>query len=385
MLQNMQSQQMLLYRARLLLEEGQYEAVSPILERVQCEDEKQHQELSYLKGWYYIQRKQWDAAIEALEPLLEQHVKDLETGEQETPAERERLVLYLLRLGIAAVNLCQYEDASQHFSLCLKVLHDRRVHLPAVRIKARYSLAMTCLVRGLYPAAVQHYEEALRLCRHYDNEEEVPHIQHGLCDAYRYTGELTRARDAGYEALRLYEQRRDPLMEARMHNKLGHICLLLSDFHRASDHYTESLAIATGCDAYTMVMLNCAALADLRLAEERVGEARRYCTHALSNMKRTDDVHMRGTTYYIVGKVAYEEACRAEDKMLRRRRLEEAIECFTTASEYLEQTQAYPDRAKVYSSWAQALEDLDRAEEAIDCWRAGYKMLSHTASSEPVI
>lgn len=305
-------------------------------------------------------------------PLLE--ARD-EVAGRESSVDRERQVLSLLYLGIAAVNLAHYEDASFHFSHCLKILQERRVYLPIVRIKARYSLAMTCLMKGLFGTAIRQYEDALRLCRHYHIDEEMAHIYYGLCEAYRGAGDYVKAMVAGQEALQRYQQREDRPLEARMHCELGRVCFLLGDFRAASDHYTEALALATNCNNPTMIMLICAALADLRLAEQRVSEARRYCRLALETMERVNNVHMRGRTYYSVAKVAYAEA-RASEGEQRRQLLEETMSWFQKAKTQLEQTQAYADMAEMYGLWAQVLEDAGQAEEAIAFWRQGYNMMS---------
>jgi tetratricopeptide (TPR) repeat protein len=386
MLQDAAPIQMSLYRVRLLLEEGRTAAALSELEGLQPTNEQQKLDIAYLLGWCYIQSKQWSEAVHELNEVvgnLSPSLKEAQLTpltELDSPLERERLVLCLLHLGIAAVNLSHYEDASQHFTLCLKILHDRRVHLPLVRIKARYSLAMTCLMRGLYSAAIQHYEEALRLCRHYSNEEEVPHIYHGLCIAYRYTADFPKACVAAEDALRLYEQRHNHPMEARMHNVLGHIQYLLGDFQKANEQYTESLAIANSYNGPNLIMVNCADLAELRLADGRIEEARRYCQWALETMERSNDVHMRGLTLLTVGKVIRKEALQADTEQ-RRPLLEEALKYFQRACEQLEQTQAYPDRAEAYGHLAQTLEDLDRVGEAIDCWRSGYASLAHKTPS----
>jgi tetratricopeptide (TPR) repeat protein len=368
--------QKVLYRVRLQLEEGRYEAALAVLQEVHSDEEQQQREVAYLLSWCYIQSKRWADAIHMLSPLLkrEELVK-----ERETLAERERSVLSLLHLGIAAVNLSHYEDASHHFTLCLKVLHDRRVHLPSVRIKARYSLAMTCLMRGLYAAAIHHYEEALRLCQYYHQEEVLPDIYYGLCSVYRCVGDYISAYTAGQEALRLYQQKADRSLEARVHTILGRISFLLNDYREAADHYTESLAIGTSCQSPTMVMLNCAALAELRLAEARLDEAKRYCQFALEVMERTESAHMRGRTYHIIGKVSHAEAREAEGE-LQQQLLEQAMRWYEKAKEQLAQTQAYADIAEVYGAWAQVLEDLGRAQEAIKYWRSGYKVLSRKTS-----
>jgi tetratricopeptide (TPR) repeat protein len=368
------SPQMLLYRARLFLEEGRSDEALSTLTAIHTDDEKQQQDVAYLLGWCYIQRKQWNEAIQTLAPLA----KIKTEGETDTLLERERLALYLLHLGEAAINLSHYEDASQHFTICLKVLHDRRVHLPSVRIKARYYLGTTCIRRGLYSAAIQHYEEALRLCRHYNNDEELAHIYHGLCSAYRNIGDFVKAMTFGQEALRLYQQKADREMESRVQNHLGRIYFLLGDYREASDHYTESLAIATGYNGPTMAMLNCVALADVRLAEGRLEEAKRYCQFALETMERSHNDEMRGSVYHAVGKVTHEEARRAQGAQ-RHTLLEEAASWYKKASEQLGPTQAYAERAEVYGSWAQVLEELGYEQEALDLWRSGYEVLSKKA------
>jgi len=364
--------QRLLYKARLLLEEGRNEEARTTLQTIHTEDRKQQRDVSYLLGWCYIQDKQWNEAFQELSPLLE----DVNlTSEADSTVERERLVLYLLRLGEVASNLGHYEDASFHFSACLKVLHDRRVHLPAIRIKARYSLGMTCIERGLYNAAIRHYEDALRLCRHYENEEELAHIYHGLCAAYRHVGDFSRATVAGQEALRLYGQQSKREMEARVHQLMGRISFLLGDFREASDHYTESLAIATGYNGPTMAMLNCVALADVRMAEGRLEEARRYCQFALETMQRSHNAQMSGSVYHSIGKITHAEARHSQGAQ-RQKLLEEAVSWYKKASEYLDLTQAYADRAEVYGGWAQALEELGCTQEAIELWRSGYAVLT---------
>jgi tetratricopeptide (TPR) repeat protein len=362
---------MLLYRARLLVEEGRYDTALELLTTVQPEGEKQRQDVIYLLGWCYVQCKQWEGALTTLAPLLASMDDRFDV---ETLQERERHAMALLRLGVAAVNLSKYEDASFHFTGCLKVLHDRRVHLPVVRIHARYYLAMTCLMRGLYTPALEYYEEAIQLCHRYAEETALPDIYYGLCDVYRAIDNLSQSYVAGKEALRLYAQHRDQQMVARMHNMLGQVSFLQKNYREASDHFTESLAIATSYSGPTMAMLNCASLAELRLAEDRVEEAKRYCQLALKSMDHTEDAHMQGRVYHVIAKVTYEES-RTETDAGRKKKLEETISWYEKARERLATTQAYVDVADVYGGWALTLEELGRMTEAIDCWRAGYVVL----------
>jgi len=364
--------QTVLYRARLQLEEGQVEAALATLSTVRPVDEKTQRDVAYLVGWSHIQCKRWKEAIEALSPLISEQY---ETREPETQLERERMAYYLLYLGIAAANLANYEDASHHFAHCLKILHDKRVHLPSVRIKARFSLATTCSQRGLYDVAIQHYTHALRLCRYYQRDDELADIHHGLCDAYREMGDYTSAYASAQEALQLYEKKPDWVMGARMHRMLGRISFLTGNYREASDHYTEALATATSYNSSTLVMVCCASLAEIRRVENRLSEAKRYCHLALSHIERSNSIHMRGWSYLRIGEVAYDEAIQADYRQ-RQRLLEDAVMWFEKAKAELLQTQAYADIAHAYRSLGQALEDLGRMDEAIACLRSGYSVLA---------
>ncbi|MBV9688439.1 MAG: tetratricopeptide repeat protein [Ktedonobacteraceae bacterium] len=365
--------QMQLYQARLLLEEGSNEKSLSLLETIQTDNERQQGDVAYLLGWCYIQRRQWKEAILFLSPLLDHYQSDFT---QEATRDQGRLACYLLYLGIAAMNLEHYEDASLHFQLCLKVLHDRRIHLPAVRVQACYSLAMTCVMRGLYTAAIQHYEEALRLCQHFNRDEELAPIYYGLCETYRHLGDYVKSYLVGQEALHLYQERAEREMEAETHHLLGRICFLLRNFRQASDHYTESLSLSTVCDKPTIALLNYAALADLRLAEGRLDEAKLYCQRAIETIERTDHTHIRGAVYQAIGKVTQNEA-RQVIGTQRRDLLERAFAWYKKAEVQLATTQAYTVIAEVYSNQAQVLEELGRAQDAIERWRQAYGVLSH--------
>ena len=126
-------------------------------------------------------------------------------------------------------------------------------------------------------------------------------------------------------------------------------------------------------------MVNCTALARVRLAEGRLEETKRYCQRALEIADRlpSSDAYLSGLTYLLRGKVAQAEAGQAEGEQ-RRRRLEEALQWFAQAKEKLSPTQAYADVTEMYGRWAEVLEDLGRDEEALACWKSGYEALSAT-------
>ena len=166
-------------------------------------------------------------------------------------------------------------------------------------------------------------------------------------------------------------------MEGVTHNLLGHISTQLGDYRQASDHFTEALAVATSGESTRMIMVNCAALANLRLTEGRLEEAKRYCQRARDIIGRFQDKdgQLTGSTYLVTGKVTHAEAQRAEGEQ-RQRLLEETIKWFEKAKDKLAPTQSYGDVAELYGRWAQVLEELGQFQEAIVYWKSGYEALS---------
>jgi tetratricopeptide (TPR) repeat protein len=365
--------ELLVRRARLYIQEGQPEEALAALETIKTDDPEQEQEVAYLCAWCYNQQGRWVEAVRYLSSYTPNTIED--NWNDADHNERERRAFYLLWLGNAAVNLSHYGDASRHYEQCLKILRERRVHLPRVLLKARCGLGLTCTMNGFYLAAVQHFEEALQLCKHDLESEDVADIYYGLADAYRLAGKFDQAYTCGKMALRLYEKRSQRYFEGRMHNVLGRICFQMGQLQDAADHYMEALSAATLDNTPGMMMLNFAALADLRLAEGRLDEAHRFCQRAQEAGERVQDDHMCGLMYLVCGKVAHAEAEQKQDEQ-QQRLLEESIHWFEKAREQLSLTQASTNLAELYGWLARTYEELGRHQDAVEYWKYAYSSLS---------
>jgi tetratricopeptide (TPR) repeat protein len=362
----------LFFRIRLLLEEGRSEQAQSELEAMQTYDEKQEREKAYFLGWCYVLNKRWDDAMQVLLPFSHYEAEQDEKAER---IERERKARSLLRLGYAAINLNHFEDAERHLRACLKVLRHKQLQGPEfqlLRIQANYSLGMSFCMRGLYAAALQQYEEALRLFLYVDNDEELANIYYGLCDIYRKSGRFVEAQQAGEQALQLYIRSNNLSLEGRIRNLLGHIAFQRDDYKGAGDYFTEALAIAASLKSGQMVMVNCEALANLRAAECRFDQARRYCQLAQEMSRETQNSFLRGHAYLMAGKVSRAEAQQAKGE-LQQTFLEEATKQFEIAHAHFSLTEAYEERAETLVLWAQTCEALGRSQESLHLWRSVYQ------------
>ena len=363
-----------IYRARLWIEEGQYDLALTTLQHIQTDDPEQERQMAYLSAWCHTRLEHW-AEAQCLISQLYTPGNIEESWNDAKHNERERRAFYLLCLGNAAINLNRFEEASQHYTQCLKLLSERRVNLPQVRIKARYSLGMTCSISGFYAMAIQHYEEALRLCQNNPDQEDLPEIYYGLCDANRLLGKFESAYTFGVKALELYEKRGMRTMEARAQNMLGRICYQIRQYDEAADHYLESLSIATLDNNQKMKMVNFTALADLRLAENRQEEAQRYCQRALEVADGMHDNYYLGLMYLTCVKVTLAESEQAEGEQ-HEILFSNARRLFEKAKEHLSQTQASVLLGEVYGRIAQMLEKSGQSQEAISYWKTAYESLS---------
>ncbi len=363
-----------IYRARLWIEEGQYDLALTTLQHIQTDDPEQERQMAYLSAWCHTRLEHW-AEAQCLISQLYTPGNIEESWNDAKHNERERRAFYLLCLGNAAINLNRFEEASQHYTQCLKLLSERRVNLPQVRIKARYSLGMTCIMSGFYAMAIQHYEEALRLCQNNPDQEDLPEIYYGLCDANRLLGKFESAYTSGAKALELYEKRGMRTMEGRAQNMLGRICYQIREYEEAADHYLESLSIATLDNNQKMKMVNFTALADLRLAENRQEEAQRYCQRALEVADGMHDNYYLGLMYLTCVKVTLAESEQAEGEQ-HEILFSNARRLFEKAKEHLSQTQASVLLGEVYGRIAQMLEKSGQSQEAISYWKTAYESLS---------
>ncbi len=124
--------------------------------------------------------------------------------------------------------------------------------------------------------------------------------------------------------------------------------------------------------------MNFTALADLRLTEERLDEAQRYCEHALEVADGLDDNYNLGLMHLTCGNVTV-----AESKQVMGEKHDilyaKAREFFEKAKELLAQTHDSVLLSEVYGKIAQMLEQSGQPQEALSYWKTAYESLSHSS------
>ncbi len=362
----------LLHRAHLFITEGQIEEALATLGQIQPEDISQKREVAYLQAWCCTIDRRWD---EAAQFLLDPDVTPQSEGDIQAfgQTERRRRASYLLLLGNIASNLGRYEEATRHYNQCIRFLDERRMNIVGVRIKARLGLGTAYTQTGFYNVALNHYEDALRLCGDDPVHLDLPDIEYGLADAHRHLGNFEQALENGQKALKIYAARGDKAFEGRIRNLLGRIYYQMREFQIASNYFTEAFTLAVSAQRPGVIVANLTALADVRLEEGMLDEARRYCQHALEYADRVERKHILAMLYIVYGKVVEAQAGEAEGYEASKL-IEEAVTWYQKAETTLLPLQARIELSQVYGRLAHILEMSGKQDRAIVYWKSAYAL-----------
>jgi tetratricopeptide (TPR) repeat protein len=363
-----------IYRIQLWMEEGQYDLALTALQRLKTHTIDQTRLIIYISAWCHTLLEQWTEAQSVLKSLYASC--SIEANWDCTKHnERERRAFCLGCLGNAALELDRFEEASRHYTQCLKLLNERRVNLPCIRIKTLNSLGLICIVNGFYAMAINHYEEALNLCNNMPEHDILPEIYFGLCDASRLLGRHETAYIYGVKAFELSTQRGMQTIESRIQHLLGKITFQRHEYDEAANHYLESLAIATQEHNQELKIANFTALADLQLAEDHLEEAKCYSQRALELSNVMHNHYYLGQMYLTCGNVTLAESEQTKGEQ-HDRLFAKARGLFEEAKESLAQTQDSALQGEVNKRIAQMLEKSGQAQEALTYWKTAYESLT---------
>ena len=152
---------------------------------------------------------------------------------------------------------------------------------------------------------------------------------------------------------------------------LGRISLLLGDYEAASNYYTTSYTLAVRNNRPKMVMLNCAALAEVCIEQGHIDEAQEYASRASEVIPQANDAFLGGVVYTIIGKVTLAKARLTSDAE-RQRLFDEGISWLQKSVTQLKLTQAFKDLAQTYVCLATVSEEVDHPREALSYWKLAY-------------
>ena len=331
---------------------------------IQVKDLEQKREVAYMRAWCSMLRDRWDEAAQFILPeeISGETITDLrELGS----TERRRRPYYLLVMGKVASRLRSYDQAIEHYTLCLRLLGERRMNDPNRRIRALLGLGRCYLETGSSTNALEYYQQALRLCYKENRQFHLPHIFYGLGETFRHLNHLECALEYGKQALRLSTEHGDQHSLCQIYRLLGDIHRQMGNLETANASYTEALVLAMCTESADAIVTCLTTLADLRLQEEKPEDAWRYCEMALDSRQRDALPSCVGRMYVICGKVREALAHKAGGQ----EHVEQAISSYEQAIKTLGQINARSELAETYSLLAHLLEESGRPDQAIATWK----------------
>lgn len=356
----------LFHRIHLFIAEGQVDMALATLAHVSANNPRQENEIAYVRAWCATLSGNWDAAAAFLHPTRED--TNLQVLGQ---TERRRRIYYLLLLGQWANKLGYYEEATRHYTQCIRLLDERRMNILSVRIQARCGLGYAYTQLGFYAIALAHYEDACQLSGPESTHPDTLDMYAGLCTAHRHLGHFEQALLYGEKALKLCTDQDNPDLAGRMHYLLGQAYYQMRSLTTATSHYTQALDLAKHVDQPECILNSLTALATVHLEAGQFEEAQRCYEQGLVYQARISDARLVGALYIIGGKIA--EAGQ-QVGMSAQVAQEAALTCYQQAEVLLTSVEAKTELAEVYGRLAQLLEVSGRQNEALAYWKAAYAL-----------
>jgi tetratricopeptide (TPR) repeat protein len=320
-----------------------------------------------MQAWYAATQDQWETVA--------QHVSDfpalLMNREEREPlltkgSVRRRRPMHLLLLGEMARTLHYPDEAMEHLRHCLRLLNERRMNVPEVRLMAHESLGRLALEMNQADQALQYFETASRLCREGEPGPALySTILAGLCETQFCLKQCELVLTSGKQALRLLQATAPPDCRESLLLLLSRISLALGDNASALEYVQNARHSASQTRDAARIASILLALAEIRKQEHQRQEARANCKEALSLLATIPEHPLYGSALFLSGKIAEAEWCdHSDEEAIRDAQVyyEQALELFVEQHD----TAAI---ARVSRQLAQLLEAAGKPEFALVHWK----------------
>ena len=352
-----------------LLAQGRSDEAQVLLAQIAGETPASRHELTYLQAWYEVTQEHWEQVV--------QHVRELPVFLQKEEREslltqgsiRRRRPICLLILGEMARETGYPEEAIEHIQHCMALLNERRMNIAEVRLLAHCSLGRLTLEMNQAAQALIQYETARSL---YDADDVHPllvEILTGLCETYTRLERFEQALTTGKQALHLLQGENTISSQEQLLLMLSRISLSLEDSASAFAYAQDARHVANHTNDPTRAAHTLLVIAEIEWKACRLLEARASCQQALALLSATQDQTLRGTTLFLLGKIA---EARWHSQPGQEKSAEEALEWYEQAQAVFEARHDASSLAKVAKQLAQLLESRGQPKQALTHWKNAY-------------
>ena len=354
-------------RAHQLLSQGQVEETESLLVKLVTDTASSDIEIAYLLVWCTVERNQWEEVLKRVsQPPFVDDAGAVEAWLIQGSVRRRRPCA-LLKLATRAYALGYPQEAVVHLQHCLRLLSERRMNIPAVRVLAHMALGALALAEGRGTDAVTHYQTALSLCAKDSAHPLLGPLYAGLCEASAKQKLFAPALAYGEQGL----PKLSGIQKETLCLRLSQICTSLRNFAQA--HVYEEQAWELACEADDPERIASALLQRARIsyAESNVQGARYFGKQAWTVSQNTKDAALRGEIARLCGHIAEGEWYHAPDVSSL---VEEAMLWYEHARSAFATPEHTADLAAVVIGQARLCEARGDADQALAHWKTAYQL-----------
>lgn len=359
-----------------LLTRGKGHEAETLLAQIVGETPAQQNEIAYLYAWCAVEQKSWEETVQRVWALAPALNKDEREAVLSSGSVHRRRPACLLLLGDMAQELGYLEESIEHYQYSLRLLNERRMNIPKMRVRAHYMLGTLALRTGQPVQALIQYETALRLC---DEKSEQPLsglLFTGLCDAHAQQGNFSQALAAGQQALPLLQKNADTTHLEQLYVLLSRISLSLHDDASALTYAQDAWCSAHEANDPVRMANVSLALAEIHFTTGHMQQAQVSCQQAHSLQQRTQDRHLPGKIAFLAGKIA-EARWRGQPDTITQ--AEEAMSRYEEARIAFAAIEDTTTLADITEHQARLLEAKGQHEQALVYWKDAYQFASKRA------
>jgi tetratricopeptide (TPR) repeat protein len=355
-----------LRRAHQMLAQGQVEETEILLAQINKEVSTPDTEIVYLQVWCTMERNQWEEVVQRVcEPPFVQDASATQVWLVAGSVRRRRPGALLL-LGAMANDLGYPQEAIAHYQYCLRLLDERRMNIPEVRLQAHVALGALALATGDSAEAVIQYEAALRLSPQDSSQAFFATLYEGICQAYFQQKLFSQALEYGQQCLLLLEDAR----KEELTLLLSQICSALRDFAQAHAYVEQAWHLASETSDPARIAAVVLERAKIQYQEGDLKNAQSSCEQAWELQQNAQDPHLRGKIAFLRGKIA-EAEWRQPDGF---HSVEEAMTWYEQARTAFADLEVSTLQAEIAVRQARLWEARGQQAQALIYWKTAYQL-----------
>lgn len=356
-----------------LLTQGRSDEAEALLAQAagDLETPAQKNDFAYLCAWCAATQERWEDVVQLVGAFPASLDRPARAELLASGSFRRRRPTCLLFLGDMARELGYYEEALEHYQRCLKLLGERRMNIPEVRLLAHWRMAVLALCMDQPAQALVQYTTALGLCGETSGHPLLATLLTGLCEVHARLDQPAEALAAGQKALQLLQEQAQAGHLEQLLVLLSRVSLALHDSVAALTYAHDAWRVASDSD-------NPAEMANILLTQAQIyfegcqmREARAACQQALAIPQAQQDAYLHGTIVFLQGKIAEAEWHCHQD---RAELADEAQRYYEEARAIFEPLPQTSSLARVSMRLARFLEARGKPEQALTHWKTAFML-----------